>query len=74
MKDGADLASLIEDQLDAIQSQSSSLETNLKSQVEKDNTKMLEAYDELQKAVILLKVDMMQALSISVDYVDSDGD
>ena len=46
----------------------------MKSQVEKDNTKMLEAYDELQKAVILLKVDMMQALSISVDYVDSDGD
>jgi len=74
MKDGANLAVLIEDQLEAIQSQSTSLETNLKSQVENDNTKMLEAYDELQKAVILLKVDMMQALSISVDYVDSDGD
>ena len=42
--------------------------------METDNVKMLQAFDELQKLVVLLKVDMMQALSISVDYVDSDGD
>ena len=35
---------------------------------------MLEAYDELQRAVVLLKVDMIQAMNISIDYVDADGD
>jgi hypothetical protein len=35
---------------------------------------MLQTYDELQKNVILLKVDMLQALNINVDYVDADGD
>jgi hypothetical protein len=31
-------------------------------------------YDELQKAVVLLKVDMVQKLNITIDYVDADGD
>ena len=35
---------------------------------------MLEVHDELQREVVLLKLDMLQALSISVDYIDSDGD
>jgi len=50
------------------------LSDNFKEQVETDHIKMLAAYDELQKAVILLKVDMMHALNIQVDYVDADGD
>ncbi|MCP9201215.1 imelysin family protein [Gramella sp. GC03-9] len=74
MKDGADLSVLIEDRFQAIESQSEQLDDNFKSQVQNNNTTMLAAFDELQKAVVLLKVDMMQALSISVDYVDSDGD
>ncbi len=74
MKDGANLSVLIDAQFNAIKEQAASLDASLKSQVETNNTRMLEAFDELQKEVILLKVDMMQALSISVDYVDSDGD
>jgi hypothetical protein len=35
---------------------------------------MLETYDELQRNVILMKVDMLQALSIDINYVDADGD
>ena len=35
---------------------------------------MLSSYDELQKVVVLLKVDMLQAFDISTDYVDADGD
>jgi hypothetical protein len=35
---------------------------------------MTATYDELQRATVLFKVDMLQTLSISVDYVDSDGD
>jgi len=35
---------------------------------------MLSTYDGLQKNVVLLKVDMLQALNINVDFVDADGD
>ncbi len=37
-------------------------------------TDMLLAYDEVQKIVPLLKVDMVSAMSISIDFVDADGD
>lgn len=74
MKDEADLSGLINSQFDAIESQATSLDASLKNQVETNNTIMLEAFDLLQRNVVLLKVDMLQALSISVDYVDSDGD
>ncbi|MBX2815996.1 MAG: imelysin family protein [Saprospiraceae bacterium] len=50
------------------------LMSNFSEQVETNNVAMLEAYDELQKVVILMKVDMMQALNIQIDYVDADGD
>ena len=36
--------------------------------------KLLTTYDDIQKAVVLLKVDMLQILNINVDYVDADGD
>ncbi len=47
---------------------------SFKQQVEQDNIQMLAVYDEVQKAVVLMKVDMMQALNIQVDFVDADGD
>lgn len=50
------------------------LDSNFSQQIETNNPAMLQAYDEIQKAVILLKVDMMQLLNIQVDYVDADGD
>jgi hypothetical protein len=34
---------------------------------------MILAYDALQN-VIYTKLDMMQALNITIDYIDSDGD
>lgn len=37
-------------------------------------TNMLLAYDAVQKAVPMLKVDMVSAMSISIDFVDADGD
>ncbi|SDR66249.1 Imelysin [Gillisia sp. Hel1_33_143] len=74
MKGGEQLSGLINNQFNEIIDQATDLDANLKVQVQTDNTVMLQAFDELQKEIILLKVDMMQALSISVDYVDSDGD
>ncbi|MCK8481655.1 imelysin family protein [Psychroserpens algicola] len=74
IKDGEDLSTLINNQLNTARTKIQVLNTNFSQQVETDNTKMLEAYDELQRAVVLLKVDMIQAMNISVDFVDADGD
>ena len=35
---------------------------------------MLHAFDAIQLLVVYFKVDMLQSLAISVDYVDADGD
>ncbi len=74
IKDGADLSELINDQFEEAELKIQALNDDFAQQVETDNTKMTEAYDELQKAVVLLKVDMIQAMNISVDFVDADGD
>jgi len=73
-KDGVMLSQLINNQIDKARTKSNELDDNLKQQVVGDNAKMLETYDELQKVVVLLKVDMLQALNIKVDFVDADGD
>lgn len=69
-----DLSIAINTQWDIAQTKIDNLLPNLKDQVELENLQMLETYDELQKAVVLLKVDMLQAMDIKVDYVDADGD
>jgi predicted lipoprotein len=74
VKNGSDLSSLINSQFQAAQSKIDVLQANFADQIESDNAKMLESYDELQRNVVLLKVDMLQALSIDVNYVDADGD
>jgi len=73
-KDGAKLSDLINGQFDKSRETSGLVDSDFAKQVHQDNTQMLKLYDELQKNVILIKVDMMQALNIAVDYVDADGD
>ena len=74
IKNGEDLSTLINEQFDLARLAINDLDDNFATQVQTNNTAMLEAYDELQRNVILLKVDMLQALSIDVDFVDTDGD
>jgi len=50
------------------------LENDFVYQIESNNNSMLYTYDAIQLLVISFKVDMLQSLSISVDYVDADGD
>ena len=50
------------------------LNDNFSIQVKDGLIKLLTTYDDIQKAVVLLKVDMLQILNINVDYVDADGD
>jgi hypothetical protein len=73
-KDGQAISTLINKQFDSAIEASAKLGDNFADQVQNDNILMLQAYDELQKNVVLLKVDMLQALNINVDYVDADGD
>lgn len=69
-----DLADKITNQLAAAKTKLNQLNVSLYQQVKSDNTQMTLTYDELQKAVVLLKVDMLQAFNVVVDFVDADGD
>ncbi|WP_194767959.1 imelysin family protein [Tamlana sp. I1] len=69
-----DLVTQLETRFDEAREKLNFLNDDFYTQVTTDNTKMTEAYDALQKIVVLLKVDMLQAFNISVDYVDADGD
>ncbi|MCB9202936.1 MAG: imelysin family protein [Flavobacteriales bacterium] len=64
----------IENQFDLAMQKVDNLDNNLANEVVNDNNKMLVTYDELQKAVILLKTSMTSALDVKIDYMDNDGD
>ena len=74
ISDGEDLSQTINLQFDLAQAKANLLSDDFRAQVENENTLMLETYDELQKNVVNMKVDMFQALNIRVDFVDADGD
>ena len=73
--DRKDLSDEINAQFDTARSAVEGLQA-FRTELETNNpaVDMLSAYDEVQKAVSLLKVDMFSAMSISVDFVDADGD
>ena len=74
IKNGEDLATLINNQFNSARTTTAVLSDNFADQVTNDNIKMLMTYDQLQANVVLLKVDMLQAFGIKVDFVDADGD
>ena len=71
---GEDLASLINSQFEIARNLASDLDDDFQAQIEYDNSQMTMTYDALQVNVVHMKVDMLQALSVKVDYVDADGD
>ncbi len=72
--EGEPLRASIEGQFQEAMTVGNQLSENFFQEVETNNNAMLATYDALQKNVVLLKVDMFQALNIRVDYVDADGD
>ncbi len=74
IKEGTDLSQLINNQFNGSRTSATNLENSFSQQVTTNNTLMLQTYDQLQMNVVLMKVDMFQALSIQVDFVDADGD
>ncbi|WP_394749871.1 imelysin family protein [Spongiimicrobium salis] len=75
VKDGENLGDIINDQLNLARTMVNGL-GEFRDEIENNNppVQMLTAYDEVQRVVPLMKVDMVSALSISVDFVDADGD
>lgn len=73
-RSGQNLSDVITTQYATALSAADALNNNFNTQVTTDNAKMVTAYDALQQVVIYEKVDMLQALNISIDYVDGDGD
>ena len=68
------LSEIINTQIEGAEKSINELENNLSDQIKSDNVKVLRTYDDIQRAVPLLKVDMLQALNIAVDFADADGD
>tara|TARA_B100001175_G_C19503936_1_gene639775 strand:- start:886 stop:2076 length:1191 start_codon:yes stop_codon:yes gene_type:complete len=68
------LSNDINSQLTIAENSINELDNNFSSQISSNLTKVLRTYDDIQTAVVLLKVDMLQVLNIPVDYVDADGD
>lgn len=74
VRSGQNLSDIINNQFISSYTANNLLDNNFSSQITNDNSKMLNAYDALQQNVVYIKLDMMQALNITIDYVDSDGD
>ncbi|WP_187632050.1 imelysin family protein [Hymenobacter lutimineralis] len=71
---GQALSSLISTQFDASYQQLYSLSPDLYTALTARNADAVASYNEMQKAVRMIKVDMTSALGITVTYVDNDGD
>lgn len=69
-----DIAADINQQFQVIEETSNALNGTLQEVVTNDRESVLNLQDKIQKNVIPLKVDMLQALNISVAYFDGDGD
>jgi predicted lipoprotein len=68
------LSDEINNQFNIAENSINELNNNFSKQTSTGLLKLLTTYDNIQKAVVLLKVDMLQILNINVDYVDADGD
>lgn len=73
-KNDSPLGDLITDQFELSKTGLGELNDDFTLQLDENKLKMLEVYDKIQAAVVLMKVDMLQVLNINVDYVDADGD
>ncbi|MGH2666471.1 imelysin family protein [Flavobacterium sp.] len=74
VRSGQKLSLIINNQFGTINTSNNLLSDSFTQQIANDNSKMITAFNSMQQNVLYFKLDMMQALNISVDYVDSDGD
>ena len=68
------LSSAIISKFDESEQLINNLDENYANQITMDNSLMINVFNKLQEGVVLLKTDLLSVLSISVDYIDADGD
>ena len=68
------LSSAIISKFDESEQLINNLDDNYANQIAMDNSLMINVFNKLQEGVVLLKTDLLSVLSISVDYIDADGD
>jgi hypothetical protein len=68
------LSSAIITKFDESEQLINNLDANFADQIVTNNSLMINVFNKLQEGVILLKTDLLSVLSISVDYIDADGD
>ncbi|NMH28087.1 imelysin family protein [Flavobacterium silvaticum] len=73
-RDGQQLSDIINAKFDAAYTAGSGLNVSFSQQIVSDNNTFIAAYDALQEVVVVTKLDLLQALNITIDYVDGDGD
>lgn len=73
-KTGELLSAIITAQFGLVTTKLNALSADLSQQILTDNQKMLEVFAAMQTATRLLKVDMTSAVSVTITYVDTDGD
>ena len=74
VRNGQKLSDIINNQYNAILAETNGLSASFSQQVTTNNAKMITVFDTMQQNVVYTKLDMMQALNITPDYVDADGD
>lgn len=72
--DGSLIAEIIAEEMDEAIIALQNLNSTILNGVQNNRTEVLAIYEQLQDVVPLLKVDMVSAFSISITYVDNDGD
>lgn len=72
--DKQDVANEISEKFDAVITANNAISGTYVEAVENDRTTFLNMHDKIQENVIPMKVDMLQAMNISVAYFDGDGD
>lgn len=73
-RDGVLLSKVINDQFDVVLDRIDAFDTDLATTLETDKTKLLDVFNEMQKLIVYLKVDMASELGILINYADNDGD
>lgn len=68
------LSEAILNQFDNARTAISAIPEPLKEAVQNNKSLVQSAYDEIQKAVVLIKTDMTSAMGIQITYQDNDGD
>lgn len=68
------LSKTLNDQFSVCQNNLQSLNGNYHDQINSNNDVMKAAFSELQKSVLLIKVDLPSAMSVTITYTDNDGD